>query len=117
MKLQHFAVFSALALCAGCATWQPRPFPGPGAGTQFLGTVRVTTDDAPRVVLDSAVVAGDTLSGIAREAVRRRVAVPLARVRVVERVEPNLGQTVTGLAITLAVAAFLVWRYLIPPST
>ncbi|HEX8246099.1 MAG TPA: hypothetical protein VF541_21465 [Longimicrobium sp.] len=115
--MRQFCLLSALVLCAGCATWEPHPLPGPGAGPQLIGTVRVTTDDAPRLVIDSAVVTGDSLTGIAREVQRRRVAVPLARVRQVERVEPNVGQTVTGLAITLAVAALLVWRYLIPPST
>lgn len=117
MKIRNSLLpMAALALCAGCATWASQPIPAPGE-ERLLGSVRVTALSALPVVLDSAYVRGDSLIGIAREAQRRRVAVPLADVRDVARVSTDVPSTLAVVGVIVGFAGFFVWKYLIPPST
>jgi hypothetical protein len=116
MKIRKHILPISLALCAGCATWASQPIPGPGE-ERLVGSVRVTTDVAAPVVLDSAFVRGDSLIGIAREARRRRVAVPLASVRDVAKAGTDVPSTLAVIGVIVGFAGFFVFKYLVPPST
>ena len=113
MKIHTSIALIVIALCAGCATWASQPIPAPGE-ERLVGSVRVTTDVAAPVVLDSAFVRGDSLIGIAREARRRRVAVPLAGVRDVAKVSTDVPSTLAVIGVIVGFAGFLVWKYLLP---
>jgi hypothetical protein len=116
MKINRHILWISLALCAGCATWASQPVPAPG-GERLVGSVRVTSTGMAPVVLDSAVVRGDSLVGIARGVERRRVAIPLAGVRDVAKAGTDVPATLAVIGVILGFAGYFVFKYFGPSST
>jgi hypothetical protein len=93
---------------SGCISWGNQPTPEPSSSRKLPDPVRVTRRDQSVLMLQDAVVSGDSIVGYAgREKVRTAVA--LADVQTVQGQKTNFFATV-GLttAVTLAVVGIAV---------
>jgi hypothetical protein len=93
---------------SGCMTWGRQPTPEPSSSRRLPDPVRVTRNDQSVLILDDAVVSGDSLVGYAGRQ-RVRVAVALADVQTVQARQTNFLATVgVTTAVTLAVIGVAV---------
>jgi hypothetical protein len=102
---------------SGCMTWGRQPTPEPSSSRRLPDPLRLTRKDQSMVMLEDAVVSGDSIVGYAGGA-RVRVAVALADVQTVQARSTNFFATVgMTTAITLAVIGVAVAAVLASLST
>jgi len=95
-------------LLGGCVTWSDQPAPLPTVQRTLHGPMRITRGDGYSVTLNEADVRGDSLIGLSTE--YRRVAVPLADVKRLERHRTDVLGTVAAAAVVVA-AVFGAYVY------
>jgi hypothetical protein len=111
MKISRRPLLALLPLVisvSGCVAWGRQPTPEPSSSRKLPDRVRLTRDDQSVVVMEGAVVSGDSIVGYAGRG-RARTAVALADVRTIQARKTDFMAT-AGLAaaITLGAAAFAI---------
>jgi hypothetical protein len=90
---------------SGCVAWRQQPAPEPSSSRRLPDPLRVTRNDQSVVVMEDAVVSGDSLVGYAGRD-HARTSVALAEVRTMQGRKTDVMATV-GLAAAAALAAAL----------
>jgi len=102
------ALLPLVLAVSGCAAWGRQPTPEPSSSRRLPDLLRVTRNDESIVVVEDAVVSGDSIVGYAGRD-HARTAVALADVRTMQARRTDFMATV-GLtaAATLAAAAIAI---------
>jgi hypothetical protein len=107
-RRRFLALLPLVISVSGCTTWGQRPMPEASSSASLPSPVRVTHNDQSVLVMEDAVVSGDSIVGYAgRDHVRTAVAV--ADVRSMQARKTDFMATV-GLtaAVTLAAAVLAI---------
>ena len=103
--MTHRRITALLLLCAttGCSTWRATSVPAATAPSAAPRPVRFVRAGVDTVILERAVVLGDSLVGWQG---RRRVATPLTDVQQLETARVDVRRTLKGAAIVYGAMLF-----------
>ena len=99
-------------LAGGCATWSEQPAPLPTVQRSIPGAVRIVRGDGHSVEIHETEVRGDSIVGLSNTTYRR-VSVPLADVKTVQRRRTDiLGSLAVAAVVTAAALGAYVYAIL-----
>ncbi|HEX6748739.1 MAG TPA: hypothetical protein VF092_15685 [Longimicrobium sp.] len=100
------ATIALLLPLGACTTWGSRPIPTPGQDHAVADRVRVTRTDGSVVLLDSATIRADSVTGAAHLFPQQRVAISTAEIQELETRQE--AAALTALTVVLGLVGVLV---------